>query len=66
MSWSTLLQFFSERAEKATIIAKSPRKDQNQVKFPNSPRILVDGVEEGNELEVLSMLENWVAKCMIL
>ena len=26
MSWSMLLQFFSERAEKATIIAKSPRK----------------------------------------
>ena len=63
MSWSTLLQFFSERAEKATIIAKSPRKrSKNQVKFPNSPRILVDGVEEGNELEVLSMLENWVAQ----
>jgi hypothetical protein len=63
MTWSMLLQFFSERAEKATIISKSPRKKStNQVNFPNSPRVFVDGVEEGNELEVLSMLEGWVAQ----
>ena len=62
MSWSMLLQFFSERAEKATIIAKSPRKKNSDITFPNSPRILVDGVVEGNELEVLNMLEDWVSQ----